>query len=46
MIANARINIGIAVDCIPTPKPAIIFVAEPVIDWSTIDCTGFVPVPV
>ena len=32
IIAAEIINIGIAVDCIPTPIPAIIFVAEPVID--------------
>ena len=38
--------IGIAVDIIPTPKPEIIFVAEPVFDCSTIEVTGFVPVPV
>ena len=31
-IAAAIINVGIAVDCIPTPNPAIIFVAAPVTD--------------
>ena len=46
MIAAAIIRVGIAVDCIPTPKPAIIFVAEPVIDCSATDFTGEVPVPV
>ena len=35
-----------AVDIIPTPKPAIILVADPVSDWLTIDVTGLVPVPV
>ena len=39
-------DIGIAVDCIPTPNPAIILVAEPVIDCSDTDLTGVVPVPV
>ena len=46
IIARAKIRIGIAVDCIPTPKPAIILVAAPVTDWSVIDFTGDVPVPV
>ena len=40
------IKIGNAVDIIPTPSPAIIVVAEPVSDCSTIELTGFVPVPV
>ena len=34
------------VDIIPTPRPAIILVADPVSDWRTIAETGFVPVPV
>ena len=33
-------------DCIPTPKPAIILVAAPVIDCLAIELTGLVPVPV
>ena len=37
---------GIAVDCIPTPSPAIMFVAGPVTDCLVIDSTGEVPVPV
>ena len=45
-ILEEIIKIGIAVDCIPTPSPAIIFVAAPVIDCLAIDCTGLVPVPV
>ena len=45
-IADAINKIGIAVDIIPTPRPAIIFVADPVSDCSTIEVTGFVPVPV
>ena len=40
------INMGIAVDCIPTPSPAIIFVAGPVTDCFTMEFTGGVPVPV
>ena len=43
---DAIIKIGIAVDCIPTDKPAMMFVAGPVIDCSAIDLTGLVPVPV
>ena len=46
IIAAAKISMGIAVDCIPTPKPAIIFVAGPVRDCLVIDNTGDVPVPV
>ena len=42
----AIINIGIAVDCIPTPKPAIIFVAGPVNDCRVIEVVGPVLVPV
>ena len=44
--AEAINKIGIAVDIIPTPKPAIIVVAAPVSDCFTIEFTGFVPVPV
>ena len=46
IIAVAITIMGSAVDIIPTPNPAIMFVAEPVSDCSTIDETGFVPVPV
>ena len=47
MIIAAAINkMGMAVLIIPTPKPAIIFVAAPVTDCFTIPVTGFVPVPV
>ena len=46
IILEEMINMGIAVDCIPTPKPAMIFVAGPVIDCFTIEFTGPVPVPV
>ena len=47
VIIAAVINIiGIAVDIIPTPKPAIILVADPVSDCLTIEETGAVPVPV
>ena len=45
-IADAINKIGTAVDIIPTPRPAIILVADPVSDCSTIEVTGFVPVPV
>ena len=38
--------IGMAVEIIPTPRPEIILVADPVSDCSTIDITGLVPVPV
>ena len=44
-IAEIKIT-GKAVDIIPTPRPAIIVVAEPVVDCFTIDSTGFLPVPV
>ena len=46
IIAAAISKIGIAVDIIPTPNPVIIFVADPVSDFFTIDNTGpeFVPV--
>ena len=37
-------NIGIAVDIIPTPRPAIIVVAGPVSDCLTIERTGDFPV--
>ncbi len=46
MIAAAINKIGIAVDIIPTPKPAMILVADPVSDCFTIDKTGLPPVPV
>ena len=39
-------NIGIAVDIIPTPRPAIIVVAGPVSDCLTIERTGDFPVAV
>ena len=45
-MATANIRIGMAVDCIPTPKPEMIFVAEPVTDCLTIPVTGLVCVPV
>ncbi len=45
-MANDSISMGAAVDCIPTLRPEIIFVAGPVIDCLTIDFTGVVPVPV
>ena len=45
-MAVAIIKVGIAVDCIPIPNPAIILVADPVIDWFATDLTGEVPVPV
>ena len=46
MILDEIIKIGKAVDCMPTPKPAIILVAAPVIDCLAIELTGLVPVPV
>ena len=46
IMATAIIKIGIAVDIIPTPKPAIMLVADPVTDCLTMERTGFVPVPV
>ena len=45
-VGDAINKIGTAVDIIPTPRPAIILVADPVSDCSTIEVTGFVPVPV
>ena len=39
-------RIGIAVDIIPTPRPAIIVVAGPVSDCLTIERTGDFPVAV
>ena len=38
--------VGNAVDCIPTPNPAIIFVAGPVKDCRVIEFVGPVLVPV
>ena len=35
MMAAAKIRMGIAVDCMPTPSPAMMLVAEPVSDWLT-----------
>ena len=46
MIAEAIMIVGTAVDCIPTLRPDMIFVAEPVIDCCVINLTGEVPVPV
>ena len=45
-MAAAINRIGMAVDIMPTPSPAIILVAAPVSDCFTIDKTGFPPVPV
>ena len=42
----AIIKIGPAVDCIPTPRPAMIFVAGPVNDCRAIERVGDVFVPV
>ena len=38
--------IGSAVEIMPTPRPAMMLVAEPVTDWRTMLLTGPVPVPV
>ena len=44
VVASTRI--GNAVESIPTPRPAMMFVAEPVTERSTMPMTGLVPVPV
>ena len=44
--AADKIKTGTAVDCMPTPNPAIMLVAGPVRDCFVIDKTGDVPVPV
>ena len=46
IILAAIIIIGIAVDCIPTTRPAIILVAGPVSDCLTIELVGLLCVPV
>ena len=40
------INMGSAVDIMPTPKPAMMLVAAPVCDCLMIFNTGFLPPPV
>ena len=45
-ILPAIIKMGPAVDCMPTPSPAIMFVAGPVNDCREIESVGEVLVPV
>ena len=46
MIPTAIVITGSAVACMPTARPAMMFVAWPVCDASAIDLTGFQRVPV